>query len=196
MRCGVSKRAGFLLAATVLISTLWASGARAHPAGGPVGGFSPGFLHPFGGLDHLLAMVAVGLLAAQRGGRAIYLLPAAFLGAMAAGFTVALAGGAIPLVETSIPASVIVLGLLVGLSFRIPVVWPAVLVGLFGLVHGHAHGTEAAGLATAYAGGMLLATALLHGSGVAGALLLSRARRPALVRAAGFAVLVLGIGLL
>jgi len=111
-------------------------------------------------------MVAVGLWAAQIGGRARWAVPAAFLSLMALGFVFALTGAPLPFVEPGILASVIGLGLLVALAIRLPVSVGAAIVGAFALFHGHAHGTEATGSVLGYIGGFALATAMLHLAGV------------------------------
>jgi len=143
--------------------------ALAHEGGDHVHGLLAGLAHPVGGLDHVLAMLAVGLWAGICGGRAAWLLPAGFLGGMALGGVLGLGGIGIPMVESGILASIIVLGALVAAAARAPVVLAVPLVAAFGLLHGHAHGAEiAAGQgAFGYAIGFLLATAALHGVGVA-----------------------------
>ncbi|WP_149538385.1 HupE/UreJ family protein [Siccirubricoccus phaeus] len=139
--------------------------ALAHPGHGLETGFAAGFSHPLLGLDHLLAMVTVGLLGGLLGGAARYVLPGAFLGAMAAGAGLAMAGIAIPGVEAGILASLIVLGALAALALRLPLAVLAGIAAFFGLLHGVAHGAELAGGAAAL--GFLLATAALHAAGVA-----------------------------
>jgi len=177
-------------------------GAALAHTGHPTGGFGYGFAHPLGGLDHLLAMLAVGLWAAQAGGRALWAVPATFLAVMAAGGGLALAGVALPAVELGIAGSVLAFGLLVACAARLPLPAGMALTGAFALFHGFAHGAEmAAGAsAVAYGAGFLAATALLHGVGlVAGQL--GRVRLGgALVRvggaatAAAGALLVAGLG--
>lgn len=141
--------------------------AFAH-AGGGGGGLAAGLAHPVGGADHLLAMVAVGLWAAQAGGRAAWAAPGAFLLALVAGAGLALAGFPVPAVEPLILASVVVLGAAVALALRpsLLAVLPAVV--LFGLAHGAAHGLEApsAGL-SGYGLGFVLASGALHATGFA-----------------------------
>jgi urease accessory protein len=142
--------------------------ALAHTGAGGTSGFTHGFMHPLGGLDHVLAMVAVGLYAALLGGRALGLVPATFVGAMAAGGALGMAGLALPYGEVGIALSVIALGLAVALRISLPVLLATGLAGLFAIFHGHAHGAEmpdASGLT--YAAGFMLATALLHGVGIA-----------------------------
>ena len=149
--------------------TLIPTAALAHPGIGDAHGFAHGLAHPLGGLDHILAMVAVGIFAWQLGGRALWLVPATFILAMAAGATLAMAGFPVPQVELGIAASVIVLGAIVALGLDVPVAIAMGLVGLFAIFHGHAHGTEMpldAGVGT-YAAGFMLATALLHIGGIA-----------------------------
>jgi len=155
----------FALAAAVFALT--ASPALAHLDPAEHGSFAAGFTHPLFGTDHVLAMIAVGLWAALQGGRAVWALPTAFVGAMVAGFALSLAGMALPYVEPFILASVVVLGTVVALALRLPLGLSAILVAAFGLCHGHAHGGEigAAG-EFAYAGGFVLATALLHATGL------------------------------
>lgn len=170
-----------------------------HPGGEVVAlGFAGGFAHPFGGFDHLLAMVAVGLWAIQHGGRALWLLPLSFVLPMAGGFALALADVTLPGVETGIALSVLVLGLAVAFAARPPLVAAMAVTAVFALLHGHAHGTEmgAASQAALYAGGMILATALLHAGGLAAARLAQQFALPALTRAAGAAVALAGIVIL
>jgi urease accessory protein len=123
-----------------------------------------GFFHPLSGADHLLAMVSVGVWSARMGGRAVYVLPGAFLLAMLAGAIAGAAGVPLPGVEAGIGASVIALGLAVALALRPGPLLGAGIVFAFALLHGHAHGTELGALALP---GLLLATGLLHGAGVA-----------------------------
>ena len=160
----------FLTAILLLI----ASGAAfAHP-GHDISGLAAGLKHPLTGFDHLLAMVAVGLWAAQgnskeRGGRKIWLLPATFMTMLAAGAALAMHWQSPPMVEAEIASSVLALGLLVALSARLPVTLSIAITGLFGLLHGYAHGLELPESAApgAFALGFLIATASLHLSGIA-----------------------------
>ena len=132
------------------------------------GSFMAGFSHPLFGLDHILVMVAVGLWASQIGGRALWLVPSAFVGTMAFGFGLAVAGVDLPFVEPAILASVVALGLLVAMAARFDTIASAALVAAFALFHGHAHGGElgAAGAAS-FGIGFVVATALLHAAGIA-----------------------------
>lgn len=140
--------------------------ALAHFDPSEHGSLMAGLSHPLFGADHVLAMVAVGVWAALLGGRAIWLVPLAFVGAMLTGFVVATAGGFIPAVEPMILASVVVVGLLAAVAARVPTAIAMAMVGFFAFFHGHAHGGEIgqAG-AFAYAVGFSLATAGLHMTG-------------------------------
>lgn len=132
------------------------------------GGFTYGFLHPWSGLDHVLAMVMVGLLAFQLGGRALWLVPATFISVMMLGGALGAAGVALPFVELGIALSVVVLGAVAALNIKAPVAAAMGLVGLFAIFHGYAHGAEMPVLADglSYGGGFVVATALLHAAGI------------------------------
>lgn len=166
------------------------SAAMAH-AGHDVSG---GFAHPFTGLDHLLAMVAVGVLAARSPARRVWLYPAVFVAAMAAGGGLGLAGVWPAGLEAVVAASVVVIGLLLAAGPRIGAVPTAVLLGLAGLAHGLAHGAEAPAGADRllYMGGFLAATLVLH----AGGALIGRAARPGVAVATGGAITMVGAALL
>lgn len=155
-----------ILSATLLPLVLLPHAALAHP-GHQIGTLSSGMAHPLGGADHILAMVALGLLAAQVGGRALWALPLSFVAAMLAGGLLGFAGAGFPAVEPVILGSVIVLGAMVALALRAPMPVLIAMVALFGAAHGWAHGAEGppAGIA-AYAAGFALATAALHGAGL------------------------------
>jgi urease accessory protein len=161
------KRIGTGLA--VFAASLTAGAAEAHTFGATGAGFAQGFAHPLGGLDHLLAMIAVGLWATQLGGRALWAVPASFVAMMVAGAVVGWAGVPVPGVEPAIALSLLVLGFVVTTATRLPTALGAALVGVFALFHGHAHGSELpeAAAALAYAGGFVAATAVLHGVGLA-----------------------------
>ena len=156
--------AGGAAALTALVATQ----ASAHTGHGLEATFSTGFVHPFGGLDHILAMIGVGLWGAQVGGRAIWQLPLAFVAALIVGALIGLAGTGIPVMEIGIAGSVAVLGLAIVFAPRIPAWAGFAVTALFGLFHGHAHGAEmpAAGSAAAYVLGFVAATLILHGIGV------------------------------
>ena len=172
--------------------------AAAHPLHMNGAGFVAGLLHPFSGLDHLLAMFAVGLWAAQLGGRALWAVPAAFVGMMIAGGALGMTGIALPFTDTFIVASVLALGLLISFAVRLPTLLGMLLVGLFALFHGHAHGTELPQAASAggYAFGFVLTTLVLHGAGMLAALGLSHMTAQRLVRAGGGLIALAGMFLL
>ena len=162
-------------------------------------GFASGFAHPFGGLDHVLAMVTVGILAWQLGGRALVLVPATFVLVMAVGAALGTAGIPLPSVEIGIAISVIVLGGMVAFTHKAPLAIVIGLVGLFAIFHGHAHGTEMMldGGAGAYAAGFLLATALLHVAGIALGCVIGRlADGRAAYRLGGALVALAGVAIL
>jgi urease accessory protein len=184
-----------VLALALIAAAATASGASAHTFGAQGAGFAQGFAHPFGGVDHLLAMVAVGLWAAQRGGRALWAVPASFVAMMALGGVAGALGLTLPLVELAIAASLIALGLAVAFAIRLPVALSALLVGLFALFHGHAHGSELPETASAlaYGIGFIAATASLHAIGVATGLLLKRDSGRILVRLGGAGIAATGL---
>ncbi len=161
---------------------------------GVAGGLWSGLLHPLLGLDHLVAMVAVGLWASQLGRPAIWILPACFMALMALGGLLGMTGVQLPGTEWVIAISAVVLGLAVAMGARAPAWAAAAIVGLFAVFHGHAHGAEMPGSANAlaYGVGFVAATGLLHGTGIMAGML---ARWPAgarTVRAMGAAVAGLG----
>lgn len=163
---------------------------RLHDEGGIAAGLLAGLWHPLSGLDHVLAMVAVGLWGAQLGAPYLWLLPIAFPMVMALGGALGLMGLALPFVELGIALSALTLGALVLAECR-PPAWVAVLVvGLFALFHGHAHGTElpegASGVL--YSVGFVVATGSLHASGIALGLVHRWEEGRLAIRAAGLAV--------
>lgn len=144
-----------------------ASVAEAHPGHDAVASLGTGFAHPFGGLDHLLAMIAVGLWAVQAGGRRIWLLPAAFVTTLAVGAALGVSDAAVPAVELGVAASVALLGAAILFGARLPLWGGIAAVAAFGAVHGLAHGaTMPAGSALGYFAGLALASVLLHGAGI------------------------------
>jgi len=144
-----------------------ASPAFAHTGVGQTNSFASGIAHPLTGADHILAMVAVGLWAALRGGRAVWVWPVAFVATMLGGFMAATLGLQMPLVGPAIGSSIIILGLLVSLAANAPVWLGATIAGLFAFFHGHAHGTEAIGASLIpYAVGFAVTTAGLHVAGI------------------------------
>ena len=169
----------------------------AHTGVGTAAGFTSGVVHPLLGADHMLAMVAVGIWASQLGGAARWKLPLAFVGAMLIGAGLAFAGIGLPLVEPGIAASVFVLGLLIASSLRASPAVALGTVGLFAVLHGHAHGTELplAASAVGYTLGFVFATVILHLSGVGIGQLLHRSRT-GLLRLGGVSVAGAGAWLL
>jgi urease accessory protein len=158
-------------------------------------GFLPGAAHPLTGLDHLLAIVAVGLWAGQRGGKAIWLAPLAFLAVMACGGFLGMAGVSLPLAERGIMASLLVLGVLVAAAARLPLVATTAVVGVFAICHGHAHGAEmpAAAQGALYGLGFLSSTAGLLLAGILAARVAERVGAVPLVRWAGGAIAGCGL---
>ena len=188
-----------IIASAAVMGVALAAPAFAHTGvGAHSHGFAAGFLHPLMGLDHMLAMLGVGVWAAQLGKRATWLVPAAFVAVMVAGAGLALSGIAMPMVEFGIAGSVLVIGGLIAFGTRLPAGLAMGLVGLFALFHGHAHGTELPGFAhpAAYGAGFVMATALLHGAGVGIALAVRRHAAKLPFRLAGAAMAVVGGGLL
>ena len=187
----------FLTALFVLLPTA----AFAHSGHGDASGFLHGFMHPIGGLDHVLAMVAVGVFAFVLGGRALILVPLSFVGMMAVGFLLGAGGVELPFVELGIALSSVVIGGIAASGRSVPVVAAMAIVGLFAIFHGHAHGAEmpadASGLE--YALGFIAATALLHAAGIGAAMgvakLSGKYGRP-LAQIAGGAFALGGIGVL
>lgn len=153
----------------LIAATLAPGVALAHTGVGDTGGFVHGFAHPIGGLDHVLAMVLVGVFAWQLGGRALWLVPSAFVAVMALGGALGFAGIGVPFVEVGIALSVVVLGAAVAFGVKAPVAVAMAVAGVFAIFHGHAHGAEmpetVAGMT--YGLGFMLGTALLHVVGIA-----------------------------
>ena len=152
--------------AVVLLATLNSS-AFAH-VGDHGGGFAAGLAHPFSGLDHVLAMVAVGLWASQLGRPAAWLLPLTFPAVMALGAVIGAGGLALPAIETALAGTVLVLGLVIALALRPSVVVSATVIALFAMVHGYSHGAELPPTsgALAYGAGFIVATCVLHAIGL------------------------------
>lgn len=188
------RKSLFLLIPPVLVAAT--APALAHTGHG-AGGLEAGLLHPFNGLDHLLAMIGVGFWARQLGGRNLWLVPAAFVGAMAAGAGASLLGMPLPQIELGIAGSVIIIGLLVAFGTRLPSGLAAALVALLAFCHGHAHGSELPGATSAltYGIGFVIATAGLHGVGLGLGLAQARAALPSVARLAGGATALLGTAL-
>ena len=186
------------LAALALLAIGIPSLAYAHAGIGHASGLAHGFAHPIGGLDHVCAMLAVGVWAAQMGGRAAWLVPLTFVTVMALGGALGMAAVPLAYTEQGIVMSLLVLGVLITVAVRLPLAVSAAVVGVFALCHGYAHGAEmpqdASGLA--YAAGFILSTALLHASGIGIALLAGKTGRAEWLRLAGVAITLCGGGLL
>ncbi len=184
-----------VLCGLLIIWLLWAPGGQAHVEAGGAGSVVAGFLHPVTGIDHVVAMVAVGLWGAVLGPPAIWLLPVAFPMVMAFGGLLGLLAVPLPGVETGIALSALVLGVLVMFQTRLPLVWTFLLVGLFALFHGFAHGIELPEGADAllFSLSFVVATGLLHLVGIA----LGEVRRwawgPSVLKLAGAVIAAVGI---
>lgn len=178
----------FLTAAALAATT---APALAH-SGQEGAGLVAGFLHPVSGTDHVLAMVAVGFWAASLGGRALWLVPAAFVSAMAAGFVLGAGGLVLPAIGQGTAASVFLLGVMIATTVRMPRPPSMVIIGVFGLFHGQAHGAEPTGSAVLFGAGFMAATLLLHAAGLCAGSMLARQR--VFARALGAAIA--GAGLL
>jgi urease accessory protein len=181
-----------LLAASALL--LWAPPGQAHVEAGQAAGFLAGVAHPISGLDHVLAMIAVGLWGAQLGMPAVWMLPVTFPMIMALGGMLGLIGVPLPGVELGIAVSAILLGLAVMSELRPSLTATVAVVGLFGIFHGHAHGTELppGQSALLYSVGFVIATGVLHGVGVAVGLVHGRPWGRRLLRVAGGGVAAAG----
>lgn len=169
------------------------------------GGVLAGFLHPLLGLDHLLAMIAVGMLSTQIGGRAVWYVPAAFVIAMALGGIIAILGVPLPFIEYGITASVLILGLAILADRNMPITVAMIFVGLFAIFHGYAHGTElpaaaadeSAAYVAAYVNGFLIATAGLHLIGVFLGMIIEKSPRGTLtMRLSGALLAIIGVFLI
>jgi urease accessory protein len=183
---------GFFPLMLILLSP---SAVYAHTGLGDTSGLWNGLTHPLTGLDHLCAMIGVGLWAAQRGGKAIWLVPLAFVGVMALGGLLGTMAIAIPFVEPGIVASVLILGILIAAAVRLPLLLSVFIVGTFALFHGHAHGAEMLHTysAMAYGIGFLVTTALLHFCGIALGLVARQSGTVWLVRYAGALIMLCGV---
>ncbi len=169
--------------------------ALAHTDVGQTTGFTYGFSHPFTGADHMLAMVAVGLWASLIGGRAIWVVPSTFVAVMIVGGFLGFSGVSVPFIEEGILVSVLVLGILIAGAFKLKPAYGAIIVGIFAIFHGHAHGTElplALGAAS-YTISFALATAALHLAGIGLGLLFKQVNLPAIERIAGSVIVLSGI---
>jgi urease accessory protein len=181
--------------AALLVSTTFAA---AHPGAGVGHDLTHGFLHPLGGLDHVRAMIAVGLLAAQLGGRAFWLVPGAFVGTMTIAAVASWGMTPAPHVELGIAASVLMIGATVFLQLGLPVSLAAAIAGVFAIFHGVAHGAEIPSTMSGigYGLGFVAATVLLHAAGIGVGLLAQRLVNPMgayAVRAVGACIAAVGV---
>lgn len=172
----------------------------AHPGYGGDSSLLGGFVHPLGGIDHLLAMTAVGLFAAHLGGRALWAVPATFVAVMALGGIFGAVGVSLPFTEAAIALSVLVFGFVIFSGITPPVLAAMALVGIFAAFHGHAHGAEmpVGASGAVYGIGFMAATALLHGFGIMLGLAIGRfeeALRRLAMQTCGVAIALVGAGL-
>ncbi len=181
-----------IIAASLLCT---ATPAAAHSAEGLSGGFFAGFLHPVSGFDHMLAMIAVGLWGAFLGRPLIGLLPVIFPTVMAFGGVLGMMGAAMAPVEIGIAVSVLALGTAVALRWRAPVWIASLAVGIFAVFHGYAHGAELPSMAdpVAFSAGFVVATGMLHVTGIVIGLIALRPAGTAVVRALGASIALAGI---
>jgi len=185
------------LLSTAAILAAGTAPALAHVGHGATESLAAGIAHPLSGLDHITVMVAVGLWAALKGGKALWAWPAAFVGVMLIGGALGMAHVGLPFVEPAILASVVALGLMVALAVDLPVAVGAAIIGAFALFHGYAHGVvggEGTGAAE-YMAGFAISTAALHAAGIGFALVAARHSLRPLVRLAGAVCVVIGAGL-
>jgi urease accessory protein len=192
-----NMRRNCLIGLLAIVVLVLASPAHAHIIGAGGAGLTQGFAHPLSGFDHMLAMVAVGVWAAQTGRPALWVLPVAFPLAMAAGGLLGVAGVPVPGIEAGIAASVLGLGLLIAFQVKPPLALSIALVALFALFHGHAHGTELPQAASPvlYGLGFVAATAILHLIGVGIGLTLRLPKGMTALRVGGGAIAAAGIAL-
>lgn len=181
------------LSLLILLSLLIAP-ASAHEIDSG-GGFMAGFNHPVLGFDHLLAMLSVGMLSTQLGGRAIWTVPLAFVCFMLVGGILGLYAIAVPFVEIGIALSVLLLGVAIACDRQLPLLFAMAFVGVFAIFHGHAHGMEMPELASPvlYAFGFLFGTAVIHLGGVMLGLGMQRVTgQRSLMRLSGVAIAAMG----
>jgi urease accessory protein len=192
---GISQKLSKLF---ILLPLLLPALAQAHPNHGAASGLGAGLAHPLSGLDHLCAMIAVGLWAAQRGGRALWAVPLAFVSVMMLGAMFGMGGFQVPFTEQGIAASVLILGILIAAAVRLPLAASMTLVGLFALFHGYAHGAEMPASASgfAYGIGFVIATATLHLLGIGLGLVAGKFAAGKTLRYAGGAIATCGVYLL
>jgi urease accessory protein len=179
----------------IMVTVLWPPYAWAHVGSGEAGGFITGLQHPVSGLDHVVAMIAVGLWGAQLGNPALWVLPVVFPMMMASGGMLGLMGIPLPGVEIGIAISAIVLGAMVFTEARLKIQLAMIIVAFFAIFHGHAHGTElpAGQSGLLYSIGFVAATGCLHGVGIAIGMIYRWSKGRLALRAAGAVVCVAGI---
>jgi urease accessory protein len=190
-----------LIVSSTIAMAMVPSLAFAHPGPAHIHGLTDGLLHPLSGVDHILAMVAVGVLAAQLGGRALWITPLSFMTMMTVGAVLGIAHIVVPFVEVGIALSIITLGVVLMFGVGLPTVTAAALVGFFAVFHGYAHGAEipSAALALSYGAGFVLATGLLHLVGISLGVFARQTAitlRPRLFRVAGATFTIAGIAAL
>jgi len=190
-----SKETIARLASLCITLLVYAQAAQAHVNKGEAAGFLSGLKHPISGLDHVVAMIAVGLWGAQLGAPAIWVLPVAFPMVMACGGMLGLLGVPLPGIEIGIAASAILLGAAVMMELRPPIAVAAVLVGFFAIFHGYAHGSElpAGQSGLLYSIGFVMATGCLHGVGISIGLVHRWSWGQRALRLAGVAIALAGI---
>ncbi len=181
-----------------LLLVLVTTSTQAHTDQVTTGGFLAGYLHPLTGLDHMLAMVAVGIWGAALGRPLIWALPVAFPLLMVVGGVLGILGVPLPYVEPGIALSVVVLGLAILSAWQAPVGIAVAIVAAFGLLHGFAHGTELPGSAApaAYSAGFVVSTGLLHLAGIAIGTLRSLPHGSSMLRASGGLIATTGVWIL
>jgi len=189
------NRFSVLMPVVIAMPALWPEIAAAHVESGQAGGFLSGLSHPVSGLDHVLAMIAVGLWGAQLGRPALWLLPVAFPIMMAFGGMLGLVGMPLPGVEVGIAVSGVVLGALILGEIKMPILGAVVVVAFFAVFHGHAHGTELqpGQNAMLYSLGFVIMTGLLHGVGIGIGLLHRWDSGRVVLRGAGAVVMAGGL---
>lgn len=190
----ISLHARLILKILLSLLILAPNLAQAHTGIDAASGWAHGMLHPFTGLNHLCAMIAVGLWAQQLGGRAVWLAPLTFIFVMALGGLLGMNAIMLPFIEGGILASMLVLGVLIAAAIRLPLIASLMLVGFFALFHGYAHGAEMPHSASGfiYALGFMLSTAALHLTGIGMATLLAQTGRAQWLRLAGASIALTG----
>lgn len=196
LKCPASPRSKQLLTGLLLLCCT--ALAQAHTEGDAVGGFTSGFMHPLSGIDHLLAMVAVGIWGATLGRPLLIALPIVFPMLMVVGAILGMSGVPLPYVEPGIAMSVVVLGLAIAAAWRAPVGVALAIVAVFGIFHGFAHGQELpeSVAPAAYAAGFVLSTGLLHLAGIAIGALKALPRGTHVLRASGGLIAAVGVWIL